>query len=86
MVFLSGNTSNRQLVWFDRNGKQLGPVGPPGEYNDILLSDDGKRLAMQRSVDGNSDIWLMDLARGVLSRFTFDAATEDTPCGRLTES
>lgn len=30
MVFWSGNLSNRQLLWFDRSGKQLGAVGPPG--------------------------------------------------------
>ena len=80
MVFLSGGLSNRQLAWFDRTGKQLGPVGPPGAYNDIVLSPDGKRLATQRLVEGNSDIWLMDLERGVPSRFTFDSTTaEDNP-------
>ena len=79
MVFLRGDVSNRQLVWFDRNGKQVGPIGPAGEFNDIVLSDDGKRLAIQRLVDGNADIWLMDIARGVLSRFTFDSAAEDNP-------
>jgi eukaryotic-like serine/threonine-protein kinase len=79
MVFLSGGLSNRQLVWFDRSGKQLGPLGPPGEYNDIVISPDGKRLAMQRLVDGNSDVWLMDLERGVPSRFTFDSTAEDNP-------
>jgi Tol biopolymer transport system component len=79
MVFLSGGLSNRQLAWFDRTGKQLGPVGPPGAYNDIVLSHDGKRLAMQRLVEGNTDIWLMDIERGVPSRFTFDSTTEDNP-------
>jgi eukaryotic-like serine/threonine-protein kinase len=79
MVFCSGSVSNRQLVWFDRQGKSLGPVGPPGEYNDIVLSPDEKRVATQRIVSGNSDIWLLDLARGLPSRFTFDAATEDDP-------
>jgi len=79
MAFLSGSVSNRQLVWVDRTGKQLGPVGPPGEYNDIVLSRDGKRLAIQRMIGGNTGIWLMDLARGVLSRFTFDASAADNP-------
>jgi Tol biopolymer transport system component len=79
MVFCSGSVSNRQLVWFDREGNSLGPVGPPGEYNDIVLSPDEKRVATQRTVSGNSDVWLLDLARGLLSRFTFDAATEDDP-------
>jgi hypothetical protein len=79
MAYWVGGVSKRQLFWFDRSGKQLSPVGPPGEVNDIVLSPDGKRLAMQRLVDGNSDIWLMDLERGVPSRFTFAAETDDTP-------
>ena len=59
MVFWSGSLSNRQLLWFDRSGKELGSVGPPGEYNDIVLSPDEKKVAIQR-VDGpNTDIWLL---------------------------
>jgi len=79
LVYLGDATSSRQLVWFDRSGKQQDNVGPPGEMNDIVLSLDGKRVAIQRFVEGNFDIWLMDLGRGVPSRFTFDAATEDNP-------
>jgi Tol biopolymer transport system component len=79
MAFLRGDVANRRLVWFDRSGKQHETVGPPGEVNDIVLSRDAKRLAMQRIDGGNSDIWLMDLARGVPSRFTFDAAVDDNP-------
>jgi serine/threonine protein kinase len=79
LVYLGGGASKRQLTWFDRSGKEQETVGPPGEINDIVLSRDGKRLAMQRLEGGNSDIWLMDLARGVPSRFTFDPASDDDP-------
>jgi eukaryotic-like serine/threonine-protein kinase len=79
MVYLSGGAGKRQLTWFDRTGKPQETVGPPGDINDIVLSRDGKRLAMQRLDGGNSDIWLMDLARGVPSRFTFDPSSEDDP-------
>jgi Tol biopolymer transport system component len=79
MVFWSGNTLNQQLAWFDRSGKQLNSVGPPGEYNDVVLSPDEKRAALQRDDGTNSDIWLMDLARGVPLRFTFNAALDDDP-------
>lgn len=79
LVFLGSAVTNRQLVWFDRAGKQQEKVGPPGEINDIVLSRDGKRLAMQRLDEGSTDLWLMDLARGVPSRFTFDPATDDNP-------
>jgi Tol biopolymer transport system component len=67
LVYLGGGASKRQLTWFDRSGKEQETMGPPGEINDIVLSRDGKRLAMQRLDGGNSDIWLMDLARGVPS-------------------
>ena len=79
MVYLSGGASKRQLTWFDRSGKQQETVGPLAYINDIVLSRDGKRVAMQRLDAGNSDIWLMDLVRGVPSRFTFDPASEDDP-------
>ena len=79
LVYSSGGVPNRQLIWFDRSGKELETLGPPGDINDVVLSRDAKRIAIQRRVDGNQDIWLMDLARGVPSRFTFDAGIEDNP-------
>jgi serine/threonine protein kinase len=79
MAFWVGGIAERQLIWFDRSGKQLNSVGPPGDINDIVLSPDGKKLAMQQLVNGNSDIWLMDLERAVPSRFTFAPETDDTP-------
>jgi Tol biopolymer transport system component len=79
LVFSQGNDLGRQLVWFDRSGKQIATVGPPGTYNDIVLSPDGKRAAMQKIDGGNSDIWIMDLERGVPVRFTFGTSAEDNP-------
>ncbi len=80
LAYLGGGVPNRELIWFDRNGKQLESVGPSGEINDIVLSRDGKRLAIQRAMENNNfDIWLMDLARGVPSRFTFESGTKDNP-------
>ncbi|HKE56219.1 MAG TPA: hypothetical protein VKB46_05950, partial [Pyrinomonadaceae bacterium] len=77
LVFWSGTGSSRQLVWFDRNGKQLGVAGPPGEYNDITLAPDEKRLAIQVIDGAKADLWLMDLVRGALSRFTFGNYEDD---------
>src|SRR5262245_34813481 len=78
LVFVSGNFATRQLVWFDRNGKQLGLAGPAGEYYDIALSPDEKRLLIQADDGSKSDLWLMDLTRGAISRFTF-GGNEDDP-------
>jgi Tol biopolymer transport system component len=69
------------LAWYDRKGKRLGTVGSPGQYGQIALSPDGSRLAVNLTVPGTegSDIWTIDLARGVATRLTFDPALEDNP-------
>ena len=79
LVFWKGTDVGRQLAWFDRSGKQIATVGPPGTYNDIMLSPDGARAAIQKIDGGNSDIWIMDLARGLPQRFTFSPNSEDNP-------
>lgn len=71
----------RQFMWFDRHGRELERVGAPEErgpgYGSI--SPDGRRLAMQAAQDGNTDIWLVDLERGVSSRFTTDPQADIAP-------
>ncbi len=76
-----GRSVNRQYGWFDRSGKQSGSACPPGNYFDIALSPDGDRAAVQRSdvQTGNSDIWIVDLQRSLISRLTFEPAVEDDP-------
>ena len=56
-----------QLRWVDRAGGELGTVGAPGDYRNPVLSPDESRIAVER----DSDIWLLDLARGTDQRFTF---------------
>jgi serine/threonine protein kinase len=70
-----------QLTWVDRAGKVLGAVEPPGRYRNPELSPDGTRVALEVSDPQNhsQDVWLVDLVRGVSSRFTFDAANDIYP-------
>jgi eukaryotic-like serine/threonine-protein kinase len=70
-----------QLTWFDRDGKPLGIAGQPGNYRNPLLAPDGTRIALEMSdAQGrNQDIWLLELARGVLTRFTFDPHNDVNP-------
>jgi Tol biopolymer transport system component len=81
LAYQSLGAGKTQLVWFDRSDKRAGVVGVPGDYSDLSLSPDDKRLVFSQ-VDqntGNSDIWVMDLAGGVPSRFTFDTAVDFAP-------
>jgi serine/threonine protein kinase/Tol biopolymer transport system component len=69
-----------ELVWFDRHGKRLSAVGPPGDYADPELSPDGRQVAVDRSEDGASrDIWTVDVEQGRLMRLTFDPEMDHIP-------
>ena len=77
----SAGGGQRQFVWFDRSGRELGKVGEPDSAQslDPSMSPDGRRIALWRRVDGNTDVWLLELARGVRSRFTVDASSDNYP-------
>jgi Tol biopolymer transport system component len=68
-----------RLAWFDREGKQLSTAGQPGPYRDLSLAPDDQRVAVAVRADDsagssaiNTDLWLLDLVRGIPTRFTFD--------------
>jgi len=79
VAYRSGSYGRLQLAWFDRNGKPLGVAGEPDVNSPSYpeLSPDGRRVALTRVVQGNMDIFLMDLLRGGgLTRLTFDPASD----------
>jgi dipeptidyl aminopeptidase/acylaminoacyl peptidase len=81
LAYRGGDASgNTQLIWFDRSGKQLAPVGPPGEYLNPELSPDGQRVAFERrSAQGDRDIWLLDLSKATSTRLTFTTSDDYFP-------
>ena len=65
-----------RFVWFDRSGRALEtPTTEVAPYRNFDLSPDERQIAVQRT----GDIWLLDVARGVLSRFTSDPGIEGDP-------
>jgi serine/threonine protein kinase len=77
----SSANAQRQFVWLDRSGKELSKVGDSVNTNlsSPSLSLDGQRVALYRALDGNTDVWLFETRRGVLSRFTSDVADDTSP-------
>jgi len=63
----------REMSWIDRAGKRT-PIGEPAGIVVAAISPDGKRIVFskiaEQAKDG-SDLWMLDVARGVSSRFTF---------------
>jgi Tol biopolymer transport system component len=70
--------AERQFVWVDRAGREMEMVGGRDRTGPLSpnLSPDGSQLALLRRVNGNADVWLLEMRRGLLSRFT-DHAAED---------
>jgi Tol biopolymer transport system component len=68
-----------QFTWFDRQGKASEKVGDPGQIgNTYRLSPDGTRVAFAQAKSEDLeevDLWLLDLARGTSTRFTFGNRT-----------
>jgi Tol biopolymer transport system component len=70
-----------RLTWFNRSGKTLDTLGDPAAYVNVALSPDESRAAvgMMGGAPRNSDVWILDVTRGVSSRLTFSAANELVP-------
>ncbi|HXX71374.1 MAG TPA: protein kinase [Candidatus Acidoferrum sp.] len=64
---------------FDRQGRVIAAAGEPGVYLTMAFSPDGKRVAVSRRLSGDENLWMIDLARGISTRFTFDSASDQLP-------
>ena len=75
LAYVEGRASaDRQLVWYDRSGKQIGTVPGGGAYASPRISPDGKRLLFYLD-SGGYDVWTYDMVRGVKSPQTFGSAS-----------
>ena len=82
LVYRTRVFADVQVTSFDRAGKQIAQVataGPTGQISGVVISPDGKRLAITRidNQSASSDIWLLDQDHE--TRFTFDAANDQAP-------
>jgi serine/threonine protein kinase len=78
VAYRASGANRRQLTWFDRAGKTLGVIGAPDDsLRNPRISPDGRRVAVYRTVQGNTDVWLQDADR--TTRFTFDPDFDFAP-------
>ncbi len=78
VAYRMGTGGQRKLTWFDRVGTAQGTIGDPdATLSNPRVSPDGRRVVVERTAQGNTDLWLLDGTR--TSRFTFDAASETRP-------
>ena len=82
LVYRSGaaTAGSSELTWLDRNGTATGTVGDRSRYLSVELSPDDERAAVaENGAEGWPDVWIVDLGRGVKTRFTFGAREELFP-------
>ena len=74
LAFLQPQPRISHLTWVDRGGRPLQSVGPPGQYGHFALSPDDQRVVVDARAPGveGSDIALLELSNGTLSRVTFE--------------
>lgn len=70
-----------QLTIYDRHGELLDTIGSWERQYAPQFSPDGSRVAVDITDQstGTVDIWIHELARGIRTRLTFDAADDYTP-------
>jgi Tol biopolymer transport system component len=79
LVLGSGGAANWQLLWVDRDSKQITTIAENlPNLQRSMLSPQGDRIALEID-DGQSDIWVLDLARGVRTRLTFGPISNEAP-------
>ena len=83
-----GTGGSSRLLWFDRQGNSKGVLGPPGLYRGVAVLPDGNKVAVAREdpQSANSDIWILDVQRGIPNLFTFDPAGARTRSGLQMEA
>ena len=80
-VVQDAGSNQVQPTWFERDGKEAGTVGPPGDYGQVRLSPDGTRVLFSEPdpQTGNRDLFVIEIARGVSSRLTTHVANDWFP-------
>jgi Tol biopolymer transport system component len=75
MLVYAPQNQQAQMTWIDREGHQITTVGDPDAFQ-VALSPDERRVATS---NGQSDVFIIDLSRGLPQQFTFNPANDFFP-------
>ncbi len=79
VAYRVGEGARRRPLWMDRTGTPQGAAGAEDDasYRTPTVAPDGRRVAISRFAQTNSDIWLLDGNR--TTRFTFEPGVVQNP-------
>jgi len=75
---VGGGIATRSLAWVNRQGGEEPLKAPQRAYSIPRISPDGARVALDIR-DQENDIWVWDLKRETLARFTFEPGADQNP-------
>ena len=80
LVYNQSGFPDSRLTWTTRDGRQSPATPETGAYLSPRLSPDGAKVAVAMiDSNANADIWQIDLAHSISTRFTFDPAPDIQP-------
>ena len=85
VIAFRARAEHTQLAWVDRAGQVVKTitgtdrVSDTWQGDDLSLSPDGQTAALAKTLNGNKDIWLIDLETEIGRRFTFSDGWEGRP-------
>ncbi|MDH4038467.1 MAG: serine/threonine-protein kinase [Candidatus Krumholzibacteria bacterium] len=74
-----GSTGTNRVSWYDRSGVRLKNLTGFGNYLNLDLSPDGRRVAVEWQQLPLADIWIIDRVTGTKSRISTDPSDETQP-------
>ncbi len=83
LLYQQGDVSQEDLVWISRAGVASKPIEVTGFHTSgtgsFTLAPDGQRVAVGRTLESGSDIWIKHLPDGPLDRLTFEGSPNYLP-------
>jgi Tol biopolymer transport system component len=72
VAYVTFRQTNQRLAWVDLSGREIAQIPvEPGPYWNPSLSPDDRRVVLKRNESADaSGLWIADLERGVVTRFT----------------
>jgi len=80
VAYATYQPTNQRLAWVDFSGREIAPIPvAPGPYSQPSLSPDDRRVVLvQTETPDASGLWIADLERGVVTRFTDEPGNVET--------
>ena len=81
LAYLPGQNlfSARPIAWMDRQGTLTSLRAVPAHWSNPEFSPDGDRIAMDIRTNGQTDIFVYELARGTLEKLTSGSGNKEYP-------